>query len=83
MEDKLKHSIFYFLHRYYPENRNNLTDEDWKIYSNLTNYLESDGKLSLPKDSLADRLKEIMEDKPEYKSKILLDEVFKYRCSEQ
>lgn len=28
MDDKLKHSIFYFLHRYYPENKNNLTNED-------------------------------------------------------
>lgn len=82
MDERLKHSIFYFLHRYYPENRDSLTIEDWKIYSNLTNYLESDGTLSLPKGFLADRLKEIMEEKPEYKSQIILDEVFKYRCSE-
>lgn len=75
MEDKLKHNIFYFLHRYYPENRDNLTDEDWRIYLILTNYLESDGTLSLPKGSLADRLKEIMEEKPEYKSQIILDEI--------
>lgn len=79
MDYKLKHSIFCFLHRYYPENRDSLTAEDWKIYCNFTNYVASDGKTFLVHHKpLVNRLKEIMEEKPEYKSQIILDEVFRF-----
>lgn len=63
MDNKLMNDILYILHTYYPQNRDNLTDLDWQLYTGLTNCLMSGGKVNpIYNESLRLKAKEIVDE---------------------
>lgn len=63
-ENQLNREIIYFLHAYYPDKfyHGKLTDEDWSLYSLLTNVLDGAGFTAFYNEAFSKKLAKSLEE---------------------